>query len=207
MQPMSRRIVVAVGLALAVVALLYYLRTHDKPTEPRSAPAATSAGSPAPAVPAAIPSRTAPPQHVTKLANAEERQRVADRIAKAQAARHSAAPRPSLPAPETTHGSDLARVDAHVLDALAEAIPFLADCYRKALPKLASPQLTAAVTMTLTGDPDIGTLIDADQMLDQDGKPLARELDDCLRGTLNSLQLPPLAEGDKIKLQYSFTFE
>jgi len=61
--------------------------------------------------------------------------------------------------------------------------------------------------MTLTGVPDIGTVIDADQIADESGKPLDPKLDDCLRSTLQSLGLPPLTEGDKISVKYSFRFD
>ena len=65
----------------------------------------------------------------------------------------------------------------------------------------------AAVYMTMTGARDVGTLIDADKMLDADRQPIDPALGDCLKTTLESLELPPLAEGDSIKLQYSFVFD
>jgi hypothetical protein len=88
-------------------------------------------------------------------------------------------------------------------DALKEAIPFLADCFQTPAEK----QLHAAVYMTLTGDRDVGTLIDSDRMVDQKEQPLPKELTECLRTTLDSLELPPLVEGDTIKGMYTFRFD
>lgn len=61
--------------------------------------------------------------------------------------------------------------------------------------------------MTLTGDPDVGTLIDAGELRDQNGKPLDPELDNCLRTTLGSLELPPLPSANPVHIQYSFRFD
>jgi len=61
-------------------------------------------------------------------------------------------------------------------------------------------------SLTLTGDPDIGTLIDADQLFDQHGQPLPAALDACLRARFQTLELPALAEGDKITVRYPFAF-
>jgi hypothetical protein len=200
MQPVTRRIAIAVGVALVVIALLYFMRTRDKSSE--SSTAANAAVTAQPPTPSSMArSDSKPPQHVTKLASADERQRVANRIANAQATRHARpTERPSLPPAEAR--DEIEGIPPHVKDALMEAIPFLVECYKTT--KLATKK--AAVMMTLTGDPDIGTLIDAKQMVDQNGKPLAPELDECLRGTLSSLELPPLAEGNKLDVKYTFDF-
>ncbi|MDB4954510.1 MAG: hypothetical protein JWO36_2079 [Myxococcales bacterium] len=189
------------GLLAIGLAALIWLSVRDRahPVDPHSASTVTSSAPRS----ASDPATSSPPQHVTKLANAEERQRVADRIARAQAARAAvrAPDRPSLPPSDPGDNRDLDHASKPVHDALEEAIPFLAACYDKS-----SPHTMAVVSMTLTGDPDIGTLIDSDQMLDQDGKSLPRALDECLRGTLSSLELPPLRDSDKMKVQYSFNF-
>ena len=102
---------------------------------------------------------------------------------------------------DTSH--DLERVSAPLKAALAEAIPFLAECYKTA----PITQRRPAVQMTLTGDRDVGTLIDAEELRDQDGKPLDPELDACLRTTLGSLELPPLDATGPLHLQYSFVLD
>jgi len=187
------------------------LRSPSKAGAPHEPSVASSppAGSPS-SSPAAGPAAHTIPAHVTRLAGPAERQEVADRIAAAHAARVRQAPPqpPSLPGAaangdpdDTSH--DLERASPTLKAALAEAIPFLAECYKTA----PLTQLRPAVQMTLTGDPDVGTLIDAEQLRDQDGKPLDPELDGCLRTTLGSLELPPLPAANPLHLQYSFRFD
>lgn len=166
------------------------------------------------------PVRTAsgPPKYVRRIATPEDRQRIADRIAAARAGQAgrgksapagpavtAAPPPPSLP---STPGSppaegELARASVPLRDALGEAIPLLAECFT---PEQQRRDRRATVQMALVGD-DVGTLIDADQLVDENGRPLAPELDACLRATLRSLQLPPLAEGGDLHIQYSFRFD
>jgi len=148
--------------------------------------------------------------HVQRIASPAERQRIADRIAASRAASRasssggaatSARTPPSLPATPPADG-ELARASVPLRDALSEAIPLLADCYT---PEPRAQQ-TATVRMTLVGDQH-GTLIDADELVDDTGAALAPALDDCLRATLRGMQLPPLAEGSDLKIQYSFRFD
>jgi hypothetical protein len=89
---------------------------------------------------------------------------------------------------------------------MKEVIPRLRDCYEHALPKLANPNLDITASFDLTGDPDIGTLIDAHELHDDHGTPLPAELDDCLRATLQSLELPPLTDGGQIEVRYGLQF-
>jgi len=153
---------------------------------------------------------------VRRIASPEERQRIAERIAASRAAETSrsgtsntgraatsAPPPPRLPAGPPPADGELARASVPLRDALTEAIPLLADCYPPAVQKR---DRRATVLMALVGDKD-GTLIDADQLADEHGQPLAPELDDCLRATLRSMQLPPLSEGGDLHIQYSFRFD
>lgn len=163
--------------------------------------------------------------YVRRIASPAERQQIADRIAAARAAPPAAGssaagsapatapatppklptsqpPPPSLPPAAPPADGELARASVPLRDALTEAIPLLADCY----PPDARAAQRATVLMSLVGD-DKGTLIDADNLVDENGKPLAPELDDCLRSTLRSMQLPPLAEGGDLHIQYSFRFD
>jgi hypothetical protein len=88
---------------------------------------------------------------------------------------------------------------------MKEVLPMLADCYAKAGSSVPH-ELTVRAHLRLTGDPDIGTLIDADKATDTDEAPLPAAFDDCLRSTLQSLELPPLAEGDQVTVTYPFVF-
>jgi hypothetical protein len=178
-----------------------------------------------PATPRAAEHRSAstpPPAHVIRLASPGDRQRVKERIAAAQAARATRAPvpssssSPSTPTPPPTKptagqggsagtgsSTDIEHATVEMRDALKEAIPFLAECFQTPAEK----QLHAAVYMTLTGDRDVGTLIASDRIVDQKEQPLPKELNDCLQSTLDSLELPPLAEGDMLKGMYTFRFD
>ena len=198
---------VAVALALAAIAgALWYLRSSSSTTS-----AAPSSAAPAPvpatATPNASPDRAAPIAKVTKLASVDERARLAERIANARSARAAvrAPGAPSLPA-EAVHADHLETLKVEIRTAMREVIPILADCYQAAIPTLASPDIDIVAELTLTGDPDVGTLIDARQVTDKAGTPLPAAFDDCLRSTLQALALPPLAEGDHVEVRYPFVF-
>jgi len=199
----QRRVAWAVAIAIVLGVVLWLRRGPDTHTgrDASGAPASASAGAPARAT--ATPRAAAPPTHVTRLASPAERQAVADRIAAAHGARIAQAPPHPPSLPDDDHGHDLDRASATLRRALDEAIPFLAGCYRTGSDQERRP----AVMMTLVGDPDVGTLIDAGPLLDPAGKPLDGELESCLRTTLGSLELPPLGSTEPIHIQYSFRFE
>jgi RNA polymerase sigma-70 factor (ECF subfamily) len=156
-----------------------------------------------------------PPQHVRKLANAEERHALAAKIAAAQAARKAGRPpHHSLlgSAASTAQGSfgsgHEGDMDKDVIrGAMQEVLPFLADCYGNArATTLSADHLEVRAHFTLTGDPDIGTVIDADQLFDGDDQALPTKLDDCIRSTLQTLELPALGDGDTIEVDYPLVF-
>ena len=66
--------------------------------------------------------------------------------------------------------------------------------------------MNIAMELTLTGDPDIGTLIDTNGLAQPDGGALEGSFDTCLRDALAGLELPPLAEGEEVKVTYPFLF-
>jgi len=91
--------------------------------------------------------------------------------------------------------------------AMQEVLPFLGDCYSAArATTLSADHLEIRAHFTLTGDPDIGTVIDANQLFDDKKHALASKLDDCIRGTLQTLELPPLGDGDTIEVDYPLAF-
>ncbi len=91
--------------------------------------------------------------------------------------------------------------------AMQEVLPFLADCYGDArATALSADHLEIRAHFTLTGDPDIGTVIDANQLFDENKHALPSKLDDCIRGTLQTLELPPLGDGDTIEVDYPLLF-
>ena len=198
---------VAVVVVLAGIGLgIWFWR------KPAASTAAPGAKKPATAAPATAPP-TRPIDHVTKLSPTEHQQ-LADRIAAAQQKRQASPTTggAAISAPERPHlpeaGSDEPAISkTQIRDAMREVIPIISECYQAAIPTLKEPNISITAHIMLTGDPDIGTLIDADQILDEAGQPLPAKFDDCLRSTFQSLALPPLAEGDKLEVHYPFRFE
>jgi len=199
--------VALVAVVLGGLLLFLLLRRHDGAiAQPTAGSAAGRAGlsderGGRPGQPALVP-----PAHVRRITE-DQRRALVEQIAAAHARRaaadaaHSTAP--AAGGEPATNSIDLEHVSAPVKDALGEAIPLLAECYEKT----GKHQPRAGVMMTLFGDPSVGTLIDPTQLVDAEGKPLEPALDRCLRDTFGTLELPPLDEGDKLELQYTFKFD
>jgi hypothetical protein len=205
---------VLIGIVIAVIGgvVVWNLRARSPRTAAPALAESTLPGartSTSPTSPASPTSPTSPttraPRHVTQLATAAERQRVAEQIARAKIHRHAATPAPRLPdGPAERLADGLDRTTLR--NAMQEVIPFLQHCYEAALPALTGNQLEIQAHLRLDGDRDVGTIIDAQQLFDQDAQPLPATLDDCLRSTFQRLQLPPLAEGDRVEVTYPFLF-
>jgi hypothetical protein len=185
---------IAIGAALVAIVLLgSYLMHHTEPKPPMVAD-----DPPPPPMPkAAAPQPIAKIDHAQKLATKAERQQLADQIASAQAARKAAARAPHPPPPG---------ISAVATAAMRDAVPLIADCYQQAMPQLADDETRIAAKLTLTSDPDVGTIIDAHQISDDLGRPLLATFDDCLRDTIQLLALPPIADGGTIEVTYPLTF-
>jgi hypothetical protein len=198
-----KRIVIAIAIVAAILAVVWYWR-RDATKSTEVAPAHGS-GSTAIGVASGATLPAGKREHTARV-TPEEHRRLAEQIAAAHA-EHRAHAAPAAPKlPEQGSDDDLARVQDHVLAALKEAIPFLAACYEQYDPAATKAGITTFALMTLTGDPDIGTVIDADQIYDDKHQPLPKQLDDCLRNTMQTLALPPLDTGDSVRIQYSFRF-
>jgi hypothetical protein len=96
-------------------------------------------------------------------------------------------------------------VTAALHDAMPAVMPHLRDCYERARPDLARPDVAAEIDLTLEGDPDIGTMVEADVRLDP-GQRLPGAFVDCMRSELQLLELPPLPTGDRVTVTYPFAF-
>ena len=58
--------------------------------------------------------------------------------------------------------------------------------------------------ISLVGDPDIGTLIDAaTPLVADDGTPLPKAFDECIRDVFQTLELPPMKTGDAYKVSFA----
>jgi hypothetical protein len=211
MQPMAAAGVstwmkrLAIVLVLAGVLVAIWSRGHSSKSSPAANAKSLAAGSSQP--PRAI-------DRVTKLANLEERKALADHIARANAAHagrrehDGGAAATHAPAPPRLPDADPQPVvdKTSIRQAMHEVIPAIAECYEKAMPTLADTHVKITASLHLTGDPDVGTLIDTDAIADDKGTPLPAAFDDCLRSTFMLMALPPLAEGDHIDVRYPFEF-
>lgn len=152
-----------------------------------------------------------PPTTVIRLPHgAEDRRQLAQQIAAALRARRAAAStgtssattRPELPAGSGSMDSP-EHVLAQMQAALKQVKAYVADCVKQAGTQIRGFK----ADLSLTGDPDIGTLIDASALTSSDGGPLPAQLDDCVRGVLQTLELPAMAVGDAFKVNYEFLFD
>ncbi len=171
--------------AVTIVLLGSYLLHH---TEPRPPLVADDPPPPPASQKASLPQPIAKIDHVQKLAKSE-RQQLAEQIAAAQLTRKTHASRPvSVPALDT------------------QIRPLISDCYSQASSQLADGETRIVAKLTLVSDPDVGTILDARQLSDDQGRPLLATFDDCLRTTIQQLALPPGADGGTIEVTYPLTF-
>jgi RNA polymerase sigma-70 factor (ECF subfamily) len=189
-------------------------RDADKP-----APTASPPRPPAPTIARAAGALAAPSagsgdpvRHVTRLSDPDaQRQALADRIAIARTRRAAlAAVAPASPAPASDPAAapppamdSPEHVLAQMMASLKEVRAYVSECVSHA--ETGTRGFNAA--LTLTGDPDIGTMIDASALSSLDGRPLPAPLDDCVREVLQALALPPMAIDDAFKVTYEFTFD
>jgi RNA polymerase sigma factor (sigma-70 family) len=212
-----KKLMIAAVIAVVAAGALWhwYPRTPATAAVARAGSATSNVNVGTPAFEAPTTPALPPPQHVRKLANADERRELVAQIAAAQAARRTvrAPHRSSLGSADSAdqgsfgsgHEGDM---DKDVIrGAMHEVLPFLADCYGEArATTLSADHLEIKAHFTLTGDPDIGTVIDAKQLFDDSKQALPTKLDDCIRSTLQTLELPPLGDGDTIEVDYPLSF-
>ena len=202
------RAAIAIGVAAAALAAWYLARgtsaTADDAAadDQRGAAASSDRARPANAPPP-------PPTHVVKLAGADERRAIAERIDAAQTARaaiHARRPLPALPAaPQDVDPNDMQSFARSFRAAMREAVPILAECFSAARARHEiDSSLSVTAKMTVVGDPDVGALIDAHEL--ESASPISHELDACLRDTFQKLELPAPAGGGKIDVTYPLVF-
>jgi len=211
---MSKRAVLVI--VVVVVAIVIGVRRWSSPDAPR--PAAAAAGtSPTAAGAAADPGKPAAGSTAARPATGaddgrhgdvrrlsrDERRQLGERIAEArQRARAAAA------STGGSEGDDIIPIEeakGALKAGMESAIHMLAECYKQ-LPG-ADAMREAAAQMTLTSDPDLGTVIDTSGITDAAGQQLPAKLDECMRDTIDSLVLPPLPRGGVMKVQYTFKFD
>lgn len=200
-----------VALALAIVGVLLYwfvLRTASTP-----APAVQSvAGSGSSTAQTAQTAQTARAVDKVRRVTKAERNALAQQIEAANAERKRRAEavegrvapgeKEALP---TLEQDDEIIVKTTMRDAMRQLIPMIADCYNKGGSAL-QPTMDVVANLTLTGDPDIGTIVDANGFTNKDGSPVNEAFGACVQDTLVTLEMPPISEGNEVKVTYPFAF-
>ncbi|MEP6859775.1 MAG: hypothetical protein ABJE66_04090 [Deltaproteobacteria bacterium] len=196
-------LVIAVAMIASAVMWWHRRTVAAPPAQQPPATAPTSSGSAA--TPAATP--TAATAKTRKL-SPEDRKQLGEKIAaavrEAREARAAQARSAGTAVADEDPVIPLESVGPELADALTAAIPILAECFQHA--GITDPR-TAVAQMTMTSDPDLGTVIDTADVLGPDGKKLGPTLDTCLRDSIDSLALPPLGQPGKLQIQYSFKFD
>jgi hypothetical protein len=198
-------LVVLAIFAIAVAAWWFSARRHGPQVHTAVAGAGASSEHPHTADQPAVV-RDAAISRVQRLAP-DERRLLGEQIAAALRTGH-ASTRAGASAGATVNDDvpdiPLEAVGAKLQSALRDAIPLLAECYEH---RGSETPRTAAARMTMISDPQLGTVIDTDAVADAAGSAIDRELDTCLRDAIDSLELPPLGQPGKVKLEYTFRFD
>ncbi len=212
---MSHLLVIAGAALVLALGLFLWMRAPGTAEAPRQGsvagpgPAAgAGSGAGEPGRTAEAPARPGAVRHVRRL-TPEDRRRLGEQIAAARRrAREAAADARAVPAAAPLPEDVVVPLEAAgkpLRDALDESVSLLAECYPRQPGGAAIRNATAL--MTMTSDPELGTVIDTGAIQDADGRPLDPKLDECMRDTIDSLALPPLGEGGKLELQYTFRFD
>jgi hypothetical protein len=112
--------------------------------------------------------------------------------------------------PRMTAGSSGWTAVSATVDALPSSIeqimPQLRACYVQAAPQLLQQNVELEVDLELSADPDVGTLVQADVLLDPKAQRLPPGFLDCMRGELQQVELPALEQGGHVVVRYPLVF-
>ncbi len=185
----------AVAAVLCALAVWWYLRRTERASPPVPPPVATlDAGAvSAPDSPPPLPHPPAPSDDAPRFRSIDptRRRAILSRMAAARAARARGTAVPAAAAADPAPLPGTVDADA-VLDSFLPLIPSFKDCYaRRANPAVTS--LRVELSLSLVGDPDVGTLVDS---IAVDGDAAFRadpDLATCLRETALAIELPPMS--------------
>jgi hypothetical protein len=146
-----------------------------------------------------------PSHHEVRRVTADERQQIASKIESARKAHDDApAPQPTTaPALEPARMATPEQVLAEI-QALGKGMSTDIDACTKYAPTAQGFK----TEISLVGDPDIGTLIDASTpLVGDDGTPLPKPFDDCIRAAFQTLELPAMKTGDAYKVTFEIALK
>lgn len=184
---MSSRLLILALIAIAIAAGIFWYLRSDRIYALPSTPIEAGLGDQGSGI--LIRSRL---RRLTR----DERDRLADQIARGTAARaakrppSAGPPPPPIPAHESTDPA-VHKFNDRALEELSGALPYLTECFDR-YRGLLRPELTVLTKLLITTDPDVGAIVSAEALSDPDGRPLPSEFDDCLRDMLQTFTLPPL---------------
>lgn len=207
---MKKLVIGAVAAVVAGAGGAWWWRSSRPVTlEPGAATAAVSVEPEAVERAAGLtPDAAAPPAHVRRMANAsEERKALVERIAAARRGRAASVATAGGAGVATAGGAgamrDVDQVLAQLMASMKEVRAFVAECDART----PSPVRRFTGQLTLTGDADVGTLIDASELSDPGGGRLPAAFDDCVRAQMQALVLPPIAVGDAFQARFDFDLD
>lgn len=206
---MTRRTALVFSIVVvAVISVFVWQRIEASATESTVGSSSGSAAGSSTTSSTSSPGTGSGSAEQLKKIDAAGRKQVLDRIKSARTAREAGGGSPSKSAPERPSLPDLPGLISKddIRKGVRAVIPLLAECYGNAAERLGNPSGKIEVKMHLTGEPDVGTLIDSadvggDKVLTSDA-----ELVECFQQTMLSVELPPFAEGGTVDVTYPIAF-
>ncbi len=146
---------------------------------------------------------TAP--RVRRIAPAE-RQALIDAIARARDRRTGRATTGTTASGLPPTLPDVTITPAEIQTSVREILPLLAECFEEARPRMAVNATTVTARLVVSGEPEVGALIDSVELAADDhglDDPGFRE---CLQETMMAVAFPPMPEGGQLEIHYPFVF-
>lgn len=91
--------------------------------------------------------------------------------------------------------------------AVQAVAPLLLECYTAEMDHLANPDGRMVVKLQLTGEAEVGTVVDTTGVDGDANLTANHELTECIGATLSSIELPPLVEGGSVTVNYPIVFQ
>lgn len=175
------------------------------PPPPASEQGASSAAKNAPAPISPLAARvvsTLVPEH--RIADVEERARLARQIAEARQSREAQPPPANQKAGEPGQEPGLDR--NYVRGQLREIMPIVKECYENALEKNPNLEGRLVVHLSIVGEPQVGGLVDSSEV-DREG-PLGSDpaLVECVQESMYAVKLKAPRGGGQVKVSYPIIF-
>ena len=130
-----------------------------------------------------------------------------EQLAAARARRSPEASAPGASATPDPERDALGALDKeYIRTQIRELVPMLVECYEAALDD--DPQLggTLLVELTIGGEPEVGGLVEASEILADKSTVAHPGMVECVRETMYAAQFEPPTHGGKVTVRYPFTF-